>query len=175
MNKKELIQKVLLFCTIICGFLWLGGTIFRGVIAYRLFESFSLIVRSNLTTESIIQTLLIIGGVTVYIISSYVLFLIFFYLFILTSKINLKNNGWLFMIVMIVTLFIPVEVFTFIIDVKFVLLVYTPNFDPNLGLSLLIQRIAALNGLPAIAIFSYFTAIFLAILQPLKRTDEVKG
>jgi hypothetical protein len=151
------------------GFFWLGGTIYRGIIAYRLFEPFSLVVRSELTYESIAQTLLIIGGVTVYILAAYILFIVFYVCFIFDSKIKFKQNGWFFMCTIIFAIFLPIEFFLMNIDVQFVLLVHSQTFDLNQGMSLLIQRIGALSGLPAIALFSYFTTIWLAIFQPLKR------
>ncbi len=169
MKIDDYITKFILFGLIISGFFWLGGSIYRGIIAYRLFEPFSLIVRPELTYESIAQTLLIIGGVTIYILASYVIFVILYIVFIFKSKINFKKNGWFFMCTAIFGIFLPVEIFLMNLDLHFVFLVYTPPFDLNQGMSLLIQRIGALSGLPAIALFSYFTTIWLSIFQPLKK------
>ncbi len=171
MELKKLRTKFFLFALIISGFFWLGGTIYRGIIAYRLFEPFSLVVRSELTYESLAQTLLIIGGVTVYILAAYVLFIIFYLILIFDSKISFKQNGWFFMCTVIFGVFLPVEIFLMNIDLQFVLLVHSQGFDLNQGMSLLIQRVGALSGLPAISFFAYFTTIWLAIFQPLKRSQ----
>lgn len=169
MRLNNLRTKFFLFAMIMSGFFWFGGTVYRSIIAYRLFEPFSLVVRSELTYESIAQTLLIIGGVTVYILAAYILFIVFYVLFVFDSKINFKQNGWFFMSTIIFAIFLPVEIFLMNIDLQFALLVHSQGFDLNQGMSLLIQRIGALSGLPAISFFAYFTTIWLAIFQPLKR------
>lgn len=64
----------------------------------------------------------------------------------------------------------PVEVYLSFLDLDFTYMVLFSNFDTNLALSKLIQRIAALGGLPAIGSLCYFTSIWIAIFQPLKKS-----
>lgn len=161
--------KISLFILIVSIIFWLGGSIYRAIIAYTLFEPFSLVVKSEITYDILRQTLKLIGNVNVYILISYPIVLLSFFLFLKFSKFNLKREGWLFMIMMIVILFLPIEVYLAYLDINFSLMVLFSNFDTNLALSLLIQRIAALGGLPVIGSLCYFTSIWIAIFQPLKK------
>lgn len=161
--------KISLFILIVSTIFWLGGSIYRAIIAYTLFEPFSLVVKSEITYDILRQTLKLIGNVNVYILISYPIVLLSFFLFLKFSKFKLKREGWLFMIMMIVILFFPIEVYLAYLDINFSLMVLFSNFDTNLALSLLIQRIAALGGLPVIGSLCYFTSIWIAIFQPLKK------
>ncbi len=161
--------KIYLFILIIVGLFWLGGSIYRAIVAYTLFEPFSLIVKSQLSYDILKQTLKLIGNINVYILFSYPLVLIFYYLFIRSSRVSLKKEGWLFMITMIFVLFFPVEIFLTYLDINYTYQVLLTEFNTNIALSLLIQRIGALGGLPAIALLCYLTSIWLAIFQPLRR------
>lgn len=161
--------KIYLFILIIVGLFWLGGSIYRAIVAYTLFEPFSLIVKSELSYDILKQTLKLIGNINVYIIFSYPLVLIFYFLLVRSSEASLKKEGWLFMITMIIILFFPVEIFLIYLDVNYAFQVLLTDLNTNIALSLLIQRIGALGGLPAIAFLCYLTSIWFAIFQPLKR------
>jgi len=169
MELNKISTKIYLFILILAIIFWLGGSIYRAIVAYTLFEPFSLVVKSEITYDILRQTLKLIGNINVYLLISYPIVLICFALFVKSSKANLKNEGWLFMISMIFILFLPIEIYLSYLDINYTILVLLTNFDTNIALSLLIQRIAALGGLPAIGFLCYFTSIWFAIFQPLKR------
>ncbi|MFN4112191.1 MAG: hypothetical protein ACK4G1_07920 [Ignavibacteria bacterium] len=162
--------KISLFILIFSSIFWLGGSIYRAIIAYTLFEPFSLIIKSEITYDILRQTLKLIGNVNVYVLISYPIVLIAFFTFLKLSHVKLKRDGWLFMILMILVIFFPVEVYLSFLDLDFTYMVLFSNFDTNLALSKLIQRIAALGGLPIIGSLCYFTSIWIAIFQPLKKS-----
>ncbi len=172
MELNKVHTKLLLFILILSTIFWLGGTIYRAIIAYTLFEPFSLIVKSDISYDILRQTLKLIGNINVYILISYPIVLVTFFLFLKSSKVILKKEGWLFMIMMILILFFPVESYLIYLDINFTYMVLFFDFDTNLALSLLIQRIAALGGLPLIGSLCYFTSIYFAIFQPLRRNDS---
>jgi hypothetical protein len=169
MELNKISTKIYLFILIVAVIFWLGGSIYRAIVAYTLFEPFSLVIKSEITYDILRQTLKLIGNINVYLLISYPVVLISFVLFVKSSKANIRNEGWLFMITMILILFFPIEVYLSYLDINYTLLVLFSDFDTNIALSLLIQRIAALGGLPAIGFLSYFTAIWFAIFQPLKK------
>lgn len=171
MELNRTTTKIYLFILILSSIFWLGGTIYRAIIAYTLFEPFSLVIKSEISYDILRQTLKLIGNVNVYILISYPIVLISYFGFLKLSKVKLKREGWLFMISMILVLFFPLEVYLTILDLNFTLMVLFSSFDTNLALSKLIQRIAALGGLPAIGSLCYFTSIWIAIFQPLKKLD----
>jgi hypothetical protein len=77
-------------------------------------------------------------------------------------------------------LFVPVELFTAYLDVKFILLWTETRWIIEARGALayaehsavmretLSHRIGALGGLPVMALISYFTAVAVIILQPMK-------
>jgi len=170
MELKKIHTKIYLFLLILASLFWLGGSIYRAIIAYTLFEPFSLIVKSQITYDILRQTLKLIGNINVYVLISYPIVLLTFVLFVRSTRVSLKKEGWLFMITMILVLFFPIEIYLSYLDINFTLMVLFSNFDTNLALSLLIQRISALGGLPAIGSLCYFTSIWLAIFQPLRKS-----
>lgn len=169
MKVNQVKTKIFLFILIIATIFWLGGSIYRAIVAYTLFEPFSLVIKSEITYDILRQTLKLIGNINVYLLISYPFVLVCFALFVKSSKANLRNEGWLFMITMILILFLPIEIYLSYLDINYTILVLLTNFDTNIALSLLIQRIAALGGLPAIGFLCYLTSIWFAIFQPLKR------
>lgn len=70
--------KISLFILIVSSIFWLGGSIYRAIIAYTLFEPFSLIIKSEITYDILRQTLKLIGNVNVYVLISYPIVLISF-------------------------------------------------------------------------------------------------
>ena len=161
--------KLILFLLTLSVIFWIGGSIYRAIIAYTLFEPFSLIIKSELTYETLRQTLVLIGNINVYLIISYPLTLILTVLFLKFSRVNLKNEGWLFMTILILAIFFPVEVYLSYLDTNYAIMVLLSEFDTNQALSLLIQRISALGGLPAIGFLCYLTIFWLIAFKPLKR------
>ena len=70
-------------------------------------------------------------------------------------------------------MFAPIEVYTYYLDVKFMLLFQThpPNHDELLRL--FGKRLGALSGVPVIALLCYYAIIPIAVFRPLtKKTDE---
>lgn len=175
MNLNKFKTKFVLFLLTLSAVFWIGGTIYRAIIAYTLFEPFSLITKSELTYETLRQTLVLIGTLNVYYLVSYPLTLIFFVLFLKFSQVNLRNEGWLFMTAMIIGLFFPVEVYLSYLDINFTFMVLFSDFNTNQALSILIQRISALGGLPAIGFLCYLTIFWLIIFKPLRKKSEYES
>jgi hypothetical protein len=70
-------------------------------------------------------------------------------------------------------MFVPVEIYTYSLDSKFILLFFSnpPNHDELL--KIFGERIGALSGLPVIAVFCYYTIIPIVIFKPLKRKSTI--
>jgi len=100
---------------------------------------------------------------------SYIIFFIFFILFLTTAKLNLRNNGWLFIITLLVLLTFPFEAYLMSIDFKTITLLTGNSINPEELLDLIIKRFKFFNSFPVIEIFCYFAVIFLIIFQPLTK------
>ena len=90
-----------------------------------------------------------------------------------STHILLKENGWLMMSALLFYLFPPVEAHTMYFDGKMFSLELWGSAETPMFRELFIKRIAALKGLPIIALLCYYTIIGLTIWQPMKK--KVKG
>lgn len=104
--------------------------------------------------------------------SSYLVVLVSAIAFLKTAKLNIKQNAWLLMCSILFFAFVPVEVYTYYLDIKFYLLYLTnpPNHDGLLRI--FGERIGFLKGVPYIALLSYYTVIAIAVFRPLHKTKE---
>lgn len=67
-------------------------------------------------------------------------------------------------------LFTPVEIYTMILDAQMWYLDHIGSNDLVEFRKLFIHRLAALAGVPMIALMSYFTAIGFAVFRPFQRS-----
>ena len=74
------------------------------------------------------------------ILISYPVFLVSFVTFLFISKISLKENGWFFIITMIVVLTAPFEMYLLSIDFKIFRFVNSGIFDVNDVIYLMIAK-----------------------------------
>lgn len=100
--------------------------------------------------------------------------------FMKSCKINLRENPWLLMSAILFFVFVPVELYTSYIDLKFMILFNQRPANHDRLLELFGERIGFLRGVPWIAVMSYYTIIWLAVFKPMKKTaaelaeDEIK-
>jgi hypothetical protein len=72
-------------------------------------------------------------------------------------------------------MFTPVEIYTTVLDMKMWLLDHAGSNDLVEFRKLFIHRLAALAGVPIIALLSYYTVIFVAIFKPFRRIHTEKS
>jgi hypothetical protein len=89
--------------------------------------------------------------------------------FVRTTALRFKQNGWLMMSAILFFMFSPVEFYTLVLDWKMIALDFFSNSTLTEFRILFIHRLAALAGVPMIALLSYYTIVGLAIWQPLKK------
>ncbi len=169
MNNKA---RFWLFILIVASIIWLGGVNVRVIIGNELlsFDEFSFRLNVPPDEERTIFKLLSYSSVLVAI--GYVITFISAIFFLKTYKTNYRQNVWLLMCSLLFFIFSPVEFYNIYLDYKFYKLFLT---NPNNRDELLLifgERIGFLKGVPWIAILSYYTAIVIAIFQPLKKTEE---
>lgn len=66
--------------------------------------------------------------------------------------------------------FVPVELYTSYIDLKFMILFDKRPANHDILLELFGERIGFLRGVPWIGLMSYYTIIWLAVFKPMKKT-----
>jgi len=172
MNKLTKTAKFFLYVFVASGAIWLGSYITRLSAFYQLFQAAEFTLKEFVNDQNIagiFQTL--IAAVSINIIF-YLLMIVSFIFFVITSKLNLKQNGWLFISVVLILLTAPFEVYLMLIDYTIVMLVLNEGFNPQEVLNLVIKRFTVLSSFPLVEILSYLAIIYLFLFQPLSGTRK---
>lgn len=170
--KQNLTSKIVLSLTLSAFSVWLGSYVARQLLVYQLFEPQNLDLKSFYNPQNLAGALETILPMLVTNLISYSIFLVLFIVFIFTSKIKIKNEGWLFIILMIVIITAPFELYLSYIDLKVVRLLYQTSFEPNVAVDMLRKRITVLSSFPSIEVFSYVAAIFIMVFKPLRKNEN---
>jgi hypothetical protein len=162
-------NKIALTVLLISAFFWLGSINIRTLIGNELLDYDQFEFRTSIPPDRENTLFQLIANSSIVVIISYVVVLISAVWFTATSNIKLKENGWFLMCAIMFYLFVPVEIYTGYLDLKFILLFYSnpPNHDELL--KLFGERLGALSGVPVIALFCYYTIIPIIIFKPLKK------
>lgn len=170
MKNKNILSKLFLYLTVLTGLVWLGGYIARIIITFQLFDGNQFELRSIFVGDALRAALYAINPAITYNLLTYPIFLISLIFFIFTAKLSLKENGWLFISLILIFLTAPFELFLLSIDYKIATSVfYNPNFDTAAILNLTIERFKVLSSFPIIEVFIYCAIIYLFLFQPLQK------
>jgi hypothetical protein len=166
MKDQKLPAKIFGFIAILSGIIWLGVYASRTLISYQLFD-----VKMNLMPFTSSQNLEgIFIAITPVINTTFVLYIIFiiaFTIFLFLSNIKLKQNGWLFIIVVIVYVTLPFEVYLMTIDYKLICeLNYNEIVNAEYSAELLREGLIFFSGFPVIIFLSYCSLIYFLVFKP---------
>lgn len=168
MKSLGLLSKTFLFTSILLGSLWMGGYLLRLVVFYQLFEAEEFVLRSFLNIENLPGIFMILRSAVAMTLILFPLFILSYISFLFSSKINLKQNGWLFIITILIFITLPFEIYLMTIDYDIVFKINYSNFRTDDVLNLVIKRFKVLSSFPIIELICYFSVIYLMIFQPLK-------
>ncbi len=169
MHKLNKFSKIFLFLFAASGVIWLGSYITRLSLFYRLFQEDELILREFINYENLSAIMqVLITAISINMIF-YLTMIFSFMVFILSSKLNLKQNGWLFISMVIVIITLPFEIYLMTIDYKILMQILSNVFSSDEILQLVIKRFTVLGSFPMIEILSYFSVLFLFMFQPLTK------
>lgn len=166
-------SRISLLLTIIGAVVWLGGVNVRAVIGANLLEFPTIEFKPNVhpMVEREIFNLIAISSIVVTI--AYLVTLAGSIFFLKSTHLDLKQNGWLMMSAILFYPFVPVELYTMFLDAKMTYLdLILGSNDLVEFRKLFIHRLAALSGVPIIALFCYYTIISLVVFQPLKNPES---
>ncbi|MFO7447252.1 MAG: hypothetical protein R6W90_12860 [Ignavibacteriaceae bacterium] len=167
MKELSRLSKLFMFLALLSGVLWIGAYLTRLFITYQLFVPEDLSLKTYITSENIggVFSTILPAITTTFVL--YIVFILGYILFLVSSKISLKKNGWLFIVTLIIFITMPFEVYLMTIDYKLLSLLNTGEFDNSLVLSLFLNRIKVLGSFPLVEIFCYFSVIYFILFQPL--------
>jgi len=168
MQNLNKISKIFLYLCSLSGILWLGGYLSRILLTYQLFEPRDFILKGYVNDQNLGGIFYTLNSSVTFTLIFYLIFLVSFILFIFTSRIKLKEEGWLFVILLIVIITAPFELYLMTMDFQIATKVFYSAFIPRDILAIYIKRMKLLSSFPLIEIFSYGAIIFLAIFKPLR-------
>jgi len=166
---KTKVAKFALFALTVGTIFWLGGINIRAAIGNELLEPGTLNFKQGFPPDAERTIFNLLAKSSIFTIISYIVVFISGIIYLVTTRLKFKENGWLLMSAILFYLFTPVEFYTTYLDTKFVLLWFysSPSFTELR--ELFINRVSALSGLPVIALLCYYTIIGLIIWRPLTK------
>ena len=167
MKNISILSKIFAMLALISAAIWVGSYTSRLFLVYQLFEGPDLILRNYINNENVNGILFSIFPSFVMHIIAFIIMFITTILFYLTSKINLRFNGWLFIILIAILITTPFEIYLMLIDYKVISMLYSGSFDSNTVISLLRDRIKDLSSYSIVAILTYLSFYYFIVFQPL--------
>jgi len=168
MKNSNKLATVFSILALSSGSIWFGSYVSRLLITYQMFESTETVLKSYITNDNlqaIIQTNYPLVNLTFF---SYIIFIVSFTIFLIATKLKLKENGWLLIVASIIYLTLPFECILLSIDLKLIRLFFHEQFASNKILELIVERISLLSSFPIILILSYLSIPFFLIVKPFK-------
>ncbi len=168
MSELKLTSKIFLYICFLSGLLWLGSYVARLTLTYQLFEGNNFALKSIFNSHNLTGIFITLNSAAILTSILFTIFIISFIFFLVFSRINLRENGWLLISTIIIILTIPFEIILMNNDYKIYTLIQSGNFDPNQVLLYTINRFKILGSFPIIEVLCYFSIIYLIIFKPLK-------
>ena len=168
MENISKISRSFLFVAFLFFIIWLGGYIARHLFIFQLFEPEKLSLREFCINQNLATVYYSLVSLLLLNIIAFFVFLIFFSLFLLTSKINLKYEGWLLITTIIVFLTAPLEIFLLTFDFNIVSSLLSKTFSNYTILTLLRERMTILGSFPLAEIFAYVFITYLILFRPFR-------
>ncbi len=175
LNSASKSNKLALTLLVISAIFWLGSINVRTLIGNELLDYDQFDFRTSIPPDRENTIFQMITNASLVVVISYVLVLVSAIWFIVTTELKMKNNGWLLMSAILFFMFVPVEIYTNYLDVRFMLLFQSAPVNHDGLLKLFGERIGAFRGVPVIAVLCYYTIIPIVIFKPLRKAvDEEK-
>ncbi len=160
---------------------WLGSITARAIVANEFFIPTTLEFDPSVSLDTERTLFQLVSALSTVVLISYAVVLVSALYLVFNIPLKRREHGWLLAASILFFLFVPVELFTAWLDLKFIFLwLETKGIIGVMGIQVYAQhsthlretlshRIGALSGLPVIALFCYFSAIFFVVWQPMKR------
>lgn len=171
MKNISTVAKIFAVLSLMSGAIWIGSYLSRLFLVYQLFEGPDLILKNYLTNENINGILRSISPSIVVHFVSFIVMLISTLLFYFTSKISLRFNGWLFVILIAILLTAPFEIYLMFNDYKTIVMLNSETFSSTSVIALLRDRIKDLSSYSIVAILTYLSFYYFIVFQPLTKKD----
>jgi hypothetical protein len=166
---KGNVERVTLFVIIIASITWLGGVTIRWVLSGCLLVPGTLDFRPDLIPPVEREAFRMINYTSIVTLVAYAVAAVSGVVFLFSTALKFRENGWLVMAALLFYLFTPAEIYTSYLDGKMICMELWGTTNLTLFRELFISRVAALKGVPFIALLCYYTIVGLVIWQPMKK------
>jgi hypothetical protein len=161
--------RIALLVFIVASIVWLGAINIRAIIGNELLKPGTVEFDDFINPQAEREVYRLISIVSVSVMVGYAVATLGSIVFLVTCPFSIKEHGWLLMSAILFYVFVPVEVYTLSLDWKMMYLEFYTTADIHSFRTLFRARIMALQGVPLIALFCYYSIVVLAIFQPLRR------
>lgn len=168
-------NKIALTLFIISAIFWLGSINIRSLIGNELLDYDQFDFKTSIPPDRENTIFQMLSNTSLVVVISYVVVLISAIWFIVTTKLKMRENGWLLMSAILFFMFVPVELYTNYLDIRFMILFHQGPPTHDELLKIFGERLGAFRGIPVIAVLCYYTIIPIAVFRPLlkkKGKDE---
>ena len=100
--KNIKLSGIFAFFSLSFGAIWLGAYVTRLILTYNLFKEGELVLKNYITESNILGIFEALSPLYYITSVTYLLLMICFTLFLIFSKIRFKQNGWLFIVTVII-------------------------------------------------------------------------
>lgn len=173
MQNLNKFSKTFLFISVASFAIFIGSYVVKLSMLNQLFQPENLLLKYVFVDKDLTPMFEILIPVFSITVVSFLLLTIASIVFLVSSKISLKENGWLFISFLI---FVITAIFEWVLiiryDLEFVSVVMSNNFDQNMIIDLLRNRVTDFGPFPLILVFSYMVIVYLCLFKPLKSNYE---
>ncbi|GAB4300745.1 MAG: hypothetical protein Kow0098_28420 [Ignavibacteriaceae bacterium] len=169
--KINLFQRVLIFLAATTGVLWTGSYTLRLLLTYGMFEQAGVEFKYFINDENLSALMQVTGISVTTTFFLYLAFILLFFLTLLIIRPPLRKNGWLFMILVIVLVTLPFELYLMTFDYDIITEFLTPGFNTEYITNIFRKRYSTLQGFSFGIILCYISIIYLAIFKPFSTKD----
>ena len=171
MKSNSTLSKIFAVLSLMAASIWVGSYLSRLFVVYNLFEGQDLVLQKYITNENINGILLsLLPSILVHFIA-FIVMILSALLFYFTNKVNLRFNGWLFIILIAVIITVPFEIYLMIIDYRIITMLNGTSFNSVTVIELLKDRIQNLSSYPIVAILTYLSFYYFIVFQPLIKKE----
>jgi hypothetical protein len=185
-KQTDSVSRFFLFLLGLGTVLWLGGTVYRAIIANEFFLPTTLVFDPGINVHQERMLFQLVAASSTVIVCAYLTVLVSAIVLLRRTPLTFKDNGWMLMASILFFMFVPAEIFTAWLDLNFIFdwlearsaylsggRAAYEGYRTELRATLS-HRIGALHGLPVMAVLSYFTALAVLFIQPMRRTTPTQ-
>lgn len=171
MQKFSTLSKSFAVISLIAASIWIGSYLTRMFLVYQLFEGTDLILKNHINETNINGILLtLLPAIMVHFVS-FLIMISSAILFYITSKISLRFNGWLFIILISIFITLPFEIYLMLIDYKIIISLINGSFESAQIIALLKDRIKDLSSFPIVEFLAYLSFYYFIVFQPFAKRN----